>query len=195
MNILPKAKELWADPKNLISQWDESDSKQTHEKMIVKKIKYGGNVADIGCGAGRFCKAFLDSDYGYFDYYGFDQSLAMIRYAKEKNYPNSEFQLVDIFRYQSDRKYDTLLMIDVAYHQEEPVDSIIKVLDLWEAKRYFVSLLVGKIREDLFNSTVSSWEDFSELIKNVKRRNFCYNMYMEFDENSFAWVLLEINRE
>lgn len=189
MNVeaLPKAIDLWNSPAEMIKMWDDSDTKTHYEEVVRAFIGNNiGVVADLGCGVGRFADVL-----NYKSYLGYDFSQAMIRAAvlRREEELDVEFCNVDIFNFSSDTKYDVVTMIDVAHHQNEPVEAILRILELWDAKRYYFSLLVGDIREDLYNSTVVSFVTFLKLFDKA----IIPNIIIKRDGgNEFAWVLIEV---
>lgn len=137
IQALEEAVKVWQAPADMVGMWAKSEVKARHEKLIASWVdEYDPNiVADLGCGAGRFANV-LDFE----EYYGFDGSSAMLALAgagtasKHPACQQLAFSLADIFNFSSERSYDALLMIDVAQHQNEPIDAILRVIDLWIAK-------------------------------------------------------------
>lgn len=182
---LDKAQELWADPDELIKLWNDLPSKPRQEQLIAGFMK-PGSVADLGCGIGRYVSVLNRKQY-----YGFDSSTQMIRMAK-LYHPDKQFACVDIFRFQSDMSYGNILCVDVAHHQNKPVDAILQLLQLWQASNYYFTLLVGDVREDLYSSTVTPFTDLLRIFDEYKNTNV---LYLErFDNEQFAWVLLEVSK-
>lgn len=194
IKALDEAVKVWQAPGDMVAMWAQSELKARHEKLIAGWVdEYDPDlIADLGCGAGRFAGVLE-----FAEYYGFDGSSAMLEIAEKENrgkHPacaKLAFSLADIFNYSSDRSYDALLMIDVAQHQNEPVDSILRVMELWKARRYYISLLVGDIREDLFASTVASYTDLLRL----PDTHTIQRMYTErFGVERFGWVFMELTK-
>lgn len=184
---LPDAQSIWLQPGAMLQEWEQSNSKVAQEKLIAQLVGEAGKVADLGCGNGRYAGV-LD----YTTYTGFDGSAAMIQAAKERN-PNNDFALVDIFRFQSDESYDTVILIDVAYHQTQPIQAALAVLHNWFAQRYFITLLMGYEHTELLNSTVVSFDEMLELHRQpgflVERTHI-----ERIENEEFDWLLLEIRR-
>lgn len=180
IQALPKAKELWEDPQDLIAMWKSDPHKTRHEMIISQLVGPAGYLVDLGCGVGRFSLVL-----NYTKYQGYDQSSEMIRFAKEYSRGKKvSFSCVDIFEFVSDEEYDTLIMIDVAHHQQDPLGAIETVLNLWKAKRYFFTLLVGKQDEELLNSFVIGEKNFQDFAI-YKKLKTMYN-----ENNSFCWKIL-----
>lgn len=160
IKILEKAQELWASPAELIKLWNELESKRRQEQLISEFV-YGGPVADLGCGVGRYFDALFVEE----GYMGYDVSPQMIQFARELHPKDADkFACVDIFNFQPDQSYNNLICIDVVHHTNQPVDAILRIMQLWKAVNYHFTLLVGDHREDLFNSTVVEFTDFLRLL-------------------------------
>lgn len=180
---LPEAEKLWVDPTDLIDLWTTQTEKHKQESYIASKVGSGGIVVDCGCGVGRYAGILQ-----YEQYYGFDSSIEMVRRAKALH-PNGNFSCVDIFRFSSDREYDTCLLIDVAYHQEDPIQSLKVIMNNWDAKRYLMTILVGPEDEQLLNSTVISQKAFEAFAEDLRDVTYYSEPMATFD-----WVLLDISK-
>lgn len=184
ISALPKAKELWEDPQDLIAMWKSDPHKIRHEMLINRYIGPAGYLVDLGCGVGRFSLVLR-----YAKYQGYDQSPEMIRFAKGySRAENVNFSCVDVFDFISDEKYDTLIMIDVAHHQQDPLGAIETVLNNWKAKRYFFTILTGERDEELLNSFVIGEKNFQDFAV-YKSLKTCYN-----EQNSFNWKILSYEK-
>lgn len=189
IEALQKAKELWNDPDELIAYWANSPEKIAQERL-VKRFMAGPGVcpkilADVGCGVGRYA-AILDYD----QYHGYDGSTAMVLRGTSKYAENRRVDIVaaDIFNFQPDITYDALIMIDVAHHQNDPVDALCRIMDLWKSKLYYFSVLVGDAREDLHSATIVN---FVDLLRFYDLYHVTRTHIQRFDDNPWAWVLLE----
>lgn len=183
---IPEAVEVWNQPHNMLIEWDLSPFKLQQEQLIAVLVGEAGKVVDLGCGNGRYSKV-LD----YQSYTGFDSSYVMIADAKRRN-PNVEFALIDIFKFQSDEQYDTLLLIDVAIHMIDPIVAIQTILNNWIAKRYFVTLLVGNEHQNLLNSTVVNYAEMWGLFAIGIDVDIVRSVQVE-NEN-FEWRVLRFSR-
>lgn len=183
---------LWNSPGELVGQWElgEHAQKVEHERMISDWVGIGCNydmIADLGCGPGRLISAIKPQVDAY---RGFDGSTAMIQRAKEAH-PDYAFSVVDIFNYASDQTYTVAVMLDVAQHQKRPLDSLLRVMQLWTAGRYVMSLLVGDVEEVLSMSVVVPFAGLLNVLDQVTLNS----MYVErCGEERFAWVLLDLSR-
>jgi len=192
IQALEEAVKVWNAPRDMATMWEQSEIKQRHEKMITDWVdKFDPDiVADLGCGVGRYIDLLTPN---LIEYYGYDGSSEMldIAYHFKSNPKKIHLSIADIFNFSSDRNYDAVIMIDVAQHQNDPVGAILRMMDLWNAKRYFVSLIVGDFREDLFASTVVP---FTELL-NITDVHTIKRMYTErYGVERFAWMLVELTR-
>lgn len=188
MKALPKAQELWNKPEEMLAMWQGSEEKMRHELLIADwvSLRDRPNIVDLGCGPGRFADVL-----GYETYSGYDQSTPMIMAAKYEPRPRAEFSVVDIFSFQSGKEYDLALLIDVAYHQEAPVESVLRIINLWKAKSYLFTLLVGQEHEDLYNSTVVSYSELLTLVDALGPMAFHIERY---GTERFSWILAEYVR-
>lgn len=182
--------QLWNDPTSMLGEWDNSADKLKHELLVAQRVGVQEHVVDLGCGAGRLVPALeVDVELGSVSlYHGFDASTAMIREAKRKYDKYAIFSVVDIFNFSTDTEYDVAIMLDVAQHQVDPVSSILRMLQIWQAGKYVFSLLVGDEREELSMSRVVAFTDLLQLLDVLAD---C-EIYMErLGEERFAWVLVE----
>jgi 2-polyprenyl-3-methyl-5-hydroxy-6-metoxy-1,4-benzoquinol methylase len=187
------ARSIWDDPDTMLEEWENSENKKLIEELIAEWVidEYKGlgpspgyPIADLGCGNGRLAQ---ELGLGVDEYYGFDASQAMITRAKERC-PVYSFSVVDIFNYSSDRHYDTVVLMDVAYHQTEPLAAVERVMQLWEAESYVYTLLIGAEREELLVSVVEPLTGLFNLLDKVELDN----MHMKrCGEERFAWVLIK----
>ncbi|MHA2136337.1 MAG: methyltransferase domain-containing protein [Candidatus Thorarchaeota archaeon] len=170
------ARSIWDDPDTMLEEWENSENKRLIEELVAEWVidEYKGlgpsmdyPIADLGCGNGRLAQE-LDLDPN--EYYGFDASQAMIARARERC-PVYSFSMVDIFNYSSDRHYDTVVLMDVAYHQNLPIEAVMRVMQLWTAEYYVYTLLVGVEREELLVSTVEPLTSLFDLLDKVELDN------------------------
>jgi SAM-dependent methyltransferase len=168
-----------------VKLWDELESKKRHEQLVAEFIG-DGSVVDLGCGVGRYLDIIANPD----GYMGYDASSQMVDTAKELHPGREEqFACVDVLNFRSDVGYDDLICIDMVHHLNEPVDAILRLLQVWSASQYLFTLLVGDVREDLYNSTVVSFTDFLRLFESGYEFE---PLHIErFDDNKFAWVLVK----
>lgn len=190
VKMLDNAAQLWNSPQAMVKMWETSEEKQRHE-LLVKDWVSGrpqGSIVDLGCGAGRFADVLE-----YESYIGYDQSSAMIQLAREKALPYAEFACVDIFSFQTGVQYDLALLIDVAYHQDQPVEAVLKIVNLWQAHQYLFTLLVGERHEDLYNSTVVSYGEFLTLVDALGPGQLSYHIE-RYGPEQFSWMLVSYER-
>lgn len=183
---VPDAVPIWIQPHDMLIEWDLSSTKLAQERLIAGLVGEAGNVVDLGCGNGRYSKVL-----NYQSYTGYDSSFVMIADAKRRN-PDKQFALIDIFKFQSDESYDTLLLIDVAIHMIDPVPAVKAILNNWTAQRYFVTLLVGEEHQQLLNSTVINHAEFWELFEIGLNVNVLHEKRVETE--NFDWRVVRLER-
>ena len=84
-----------------------------------------GRMLEVGCGAG-FSAEYLKGK--YINYTGIDYSENLIKYAKKHNdYIGAKFECLNVNDFNSDLKFDVVLMIGVLHHMPEP-EKVIKSL-------------------------------------------------------------------
>lgn len=194
IKALEKASELWQNPQELIDYWASSAEKAKQEALVRDLLTNWlagdiGCLVDVGCGVGRYAEALNEL---YTNYYGFDQSSAMIAeaiYRYTSNTVDTEFACVDIMNFQGDGAYDTLICIDVLHHQNNPAEAMRRICNIWKADDYVFTLLVGAERQDLFNSTVISFDEFMTIYDFFDVMD---THIQRFDDNNFSWVVLHI---
>jgi len=191
IEALQEAQNLWQNPAELIRLWDSLESKKRHESIIAELVAaqtaQDAEIADLGCGVGRYANVL-----NFGTYEGYDGSPAMVMAANDKfaDSPKSvKFACVDIFKFQIHKRFDAVICIDVVHHQNDPIQAILQLLNIWNADVFVISLLVGGIREDLYNSTVIPFTDLLKLCDAGVMKNILH--VERFDDNSFAWMVLE----
>ena len=96
------------------------------EKWRMYKVSRhirGGHILDCGCGSGKFLEYNQD-----FDYTGVDINRDVIRYAQKKHADRKNTRILTIPEFiESDKKYDSIIMIAVLEHLDHPVDMIQKL--------------------------------------------------------------------
>ncbi len=91
-------------------------------KGIKQPVK---RILEVGCGAG-FSVEYLKGK--YINYTGIDYSENLIKYAKKHNdYTGAKFECLNINDFNSELKFDVVLMIGVLHHMPEP-EKVIKSL-------------------------------------------------------------------
>lgn len=122
-----------------------------------------GSVVDIGCGAGRYTEQIVDCN--PLKYTGYDPSMQYIHQA-QLNFPNDsriEFVCVDILNFASDETYDVAFCLDVINIFDKPLLVLDKLVKLWKAKRYVVSVLFASRRKLTRTDVVIGMDDLIKL--------------------------------
>jgi len=98
--------------------------KQRLERSLIGIQQPIRNILEVGCGAG-FTVDYLKGR--YIDYTGVDYSENLINYARHHNSTTTtavKFESVNINEFDSEEKYDAILMIGVLHHMPEPENAI-----------------------------------------------------------------------
>ena len=103
------------------SKW----SNETHDKMIFAYVSKHGlpdTLLEIGCGTGHtlvcFARYWPDVIYT-----GIDFSSVAIDLCRD-NVPVAEFACVDVMDYKPSNKFDTILLVGVAEHFDDPFEKL-----------------------------------------------------------------------
>ncbi len=111
-------------------------------------------ILDLGCGDGVLNERMGDYQFDYF--LGIDFSSVSIEKAKAKNLPKSEFESVDVIKFQPKRNYDVIIFNEVFYYI--PDSEKVRVMNL-----LFEHLNPnGIIITSIFREGVGCWEYFKE---------------------------------
>jgi len=94
--------------------WRRQRPVNTCIREVAGKIRPGGRVLDIGCGAGQPIASFLVHE--GFAVTGIDLSPRMIEKAKGLNLPGAEFLCVDFLDYETEQTFDGLIAFDSLWH-------------------------------------------------------------------------------
>jgi len=121
-------------------------------RRIAKMIKHG-KILDVGCSTGDFI-SFLDKD---IEYYGLDNNIERISYAKER-YPKGKFytSFGEKMPFE-DNTFDYVVITEIIEHVESPLSLLI------ECKR--VLKQDGKLIGSTPNPT-----DFNRIVKSILRK-------------------------
>lgn len=151
--------------------------------LIAAFVGPCGSVADLNYSA--CCFDYLTAR----AYWGFDSSVRCIAAAQSKANDWTKFSTVDVFHFEPGYSFDVCLMIDIAQHQTDPVDAIRKLTNLWRAKRYIFSLLIGYEQRKLSFGNVVTADDAMPLLRESKFTRVIPHDYMQH-----SWYLLEVHR-
>ena len=82
-------------------------------KPLLKYVRDGDSVLDVGCGNGRLLDVLSERNV---DYLGIDFSDGLVEQAKQK-YPGNKFRVIDILNpFASGKKYDVVFLISALNH-------------------------------------------------------------------------------
>jgi len=190
-NALPLAVEIWKEPDDMVAQWAANPWKDHHEQLVSGWCGEVANVADVGCGAGRYASVIKWTN----TYRGYDQSIRMVQLAMRDNGEalGAHFFVKDILDCATHYGSDVVLFLDVAQHYQDPIGAINAMLKCWHAPRYMVSMVTGTHAEELSATTVVQHDQLPkgwDVGVRIKR------MYSEpFDgAPHLSWVLMELIR-
>lgn len=108
-----------------MTQYCRIARKQRLERSLLGIHQPIKNLLEVGCGAG-FTVDYLKGRYT--NYTGVDYSENLIKYALHHNSINGvRFECVNINEFQTEEKYDVILMIGVLHHIAEPENAIISL--------------------------------------------------------------------
>jgi SAM-dependent methyltransferase len=97
-----------------LGMWNGIDSATGAQVIaLLEKYTVKPNILDLGCG--KSTNLHLDRD-KYCHYHGVDISLNSIRAAREHACPNASFEVADILRYDTNERYDAILLREVLYY-------------------------------------------------------------------------------
>ncbi len=143
-------KKLKWDYKYRKGKWDYMGNEKQRYATIVTFIKESGidkpKILDLGCGYGALNQYLNENDYGYLE--GIDLSCNAIQRAKDKNYPNAEFQVADIHQFIPNEKFDIIVFNEVLYYLDNQLEIVSKFSNYFNDEGYFIFSFYG-IREDL----------------------------------------------
>jgi 2-polyprenyl-3-methyl-5-hydroxy-6-metoxy-1,4-benzoquinol methylase len=188
VQALPEAIEIWKNPGTMFQDWRLSFDKQRMEQEISNLVGTVNDVADLGCGPGRYADILH-----CLTYHGFDAHESMMQYEmKLPGFPTfmqARFFKKDVFSTGRKHRYDVVLMIDVLQHQEDPVAALQQMLSLWNANRYIFTILVGQEPERLLNSMVAA---MAQVTAALSGRRTTYIKDFQVGDENFVSTLYEV---
>lgn len=154
MNILQRLKwfkkQLRWNYKYKKGKWDFMGNEELRYNTIVNYINQqqipNAKILDLGCGYGSLLDYLPPTSYSHFT--GIDLASAAIQRAKNKNYPNAEFQTADIHTYKPQQQYDFIIFNEVLYYLDNQLQIVEKYAHYFNKPGYYVFSFYG-IREDL----------------------------------------------
>jgi len=168
---------MWQDAARVsstIKNWQGDAKKHAHELFLAGWIGDTNSIADLGCGNGRMADLIKCPVY-----HGFDASPIMLEYAMTNEAVDGKatlqrevvFYSCNIFDPEglpcNDWQYDVALLYDVAVHQNEPTAAVLRIMELWKAKRYIFTLLYGDCRQNLLLTIVEPFSEFLRITDTV----------------------------
>jgi 2-polyprenyl-3-methyl-5-hydroxy-6-metoxy-1,4-benzoquinol methylase len=171
----------------IAEHFSETRRKELWPELIrlVKDVKSGAKVLDIGCGSGRLLEAFIGRE---IDYLGVDKSEKLLKNARAK-YPNNKFRNGDILEMGKIPEYDFDYIFCIAVLHHIPS----KELRI-EALRQLGNKIKkdGKIVIMVWNMWSTEWKIKNK--KNFKKMVFKYWLLkligknkMDFGDILFDW--------
>jgi len=170
MNILRKLywfkKRFSWNYKYLIGKWDYIENEIPRYNKIVDYINYcninNPKILDLGCGFGSLCKYLKEDNFS--SLLGVDLSDTAIAKAKNKKYPNSNFIVADIQKFESTEKFDIIILNEVIYYLDNYIETLSNLSNFFKnGNSYFIISIYG-VREDIIKIISEQYE----LIKTEK---------------------------
>jgi 2-polyprenyl-3-methyl-5-hydroxy-6-metoxy-1,4-benzoquinol methylase len=97
-----------------LGMWNELDSANGSQVVtLLEKYTCQPNILDLGCGKGVNLHLTAGE---YSHYHGVDISTASIKVARKHARPQMSFESADILRYETDERYDAILLREVLYY-------------------------------------------------------------------------------
>jgi SAM-dependent methyltransferase len=163
------------------------------ELIVASWVNRVRSVADLGCGAGRYASVLHCKHY-----YGYDITTPMIAVARERVKSTAsggkvEFAVADVFHYISDRRYDAVIMIDVAQHMKRPLDAVRIMLSNWAGRKHIFTVLEGEPQQ-LLNSVVVGPGEVQALVHDLGMEIFRSEPVQVGEETSFRSVIYGVSR-
>lgn len=135
------------------------------EKKIISLAS--GEILDVGCGTGLFIPALMKKG----NVLGIDISSKVIQVAKNKGLNNCEVN--DIFKFKTNQKFDTIVLIENNLGMGETVEKTKKLLKILSSLLKKDGIILTNARE-VPNKDYYIWE--------------CYPVYKNKKGKKFAWV-------
>ncbi len=133
-------------------------SEKKRYDVIVDLIKFSKidspKILDLGCGYGALNQYLNQNEYDFL--LGIDLSSNAIQRAKDKNYPNSKFQIADIHQFIPDEKFDVIIFNEVLYYLDNQLEIVERFSKYFNEKGFFIFSFYG-IREDLIQELGKSY--------------------------------------
>jgi trans-aconitate methyltransferase len=166
-----KQDEVWCGKmiSGLEAHWD--DKKTQDVKTLVASLVVGNSIMDVGCGTGdlfRYLKGV--------EYLGVDQSLDMLKRAKELN-PDAKFIQKNLYQMDDLPKYDTVVCLAVLHHQPD-IEPGLSILLKQAKKRVIFSMWINHRDRHSPRQYMGSkgefvtWYTTDELAKRLRRYKF-----------------------
>lgn len=190
--------------REIAAQFDVTRKKYLWPELenVLVNLKEGDSILDVGCGNGRLLENLSNRNINYL---GVDSSQELIHLAKV-NYPNNNFQVVDILNLESiKQKFNLVISVAVLHHlpgeqlrlkalkqltevTKEKGQIIFSVWKLWPNKKYR-PYLIKNIWDKI---TLRSDLDFGDLLfpwKNNKGEAISVRYYHAFTKRGLKKLL------
>lgn len=151
-------KKLKWDYKYRKGTWDYMGNEKKRYDVIVNLIKESviesPRILDLGCGYGALNQYLNVNDYSYL--LGIDLSSNAIQRAKDKNYPNTHFQVADIHQFSTIQKFNIIIFNEVLYYLDNQSEIVARFSNYFIKNGFFIFSFYG-IREDLIAELANSY--------------------------------------
>lgn len=122
--------------KFFIGKWDYIENEFPRYTKIVEHINYCDinkpKILDLGCGFGSLCKYLKEDNFS--SLLGVDLSDTAIIKAKKKGYNNANFFVADIQKFETNEKFDIIILNEVIYYLDDYIETLSKLSNFFKMK-------------------------------------------------------------
>lgn len=146
--------------KYFIGKWDYIENENPRYNKIVEHINScninNPKILDLGCGFGSLSKYLKTDDFS--NLLGVDLSDTAIAKAKKKGYSNTNFIVSDIQKFETNEKFDIIILNEVIYYLDDYIGTLSKLSNFFKNENgYFIISIYG-VREDIIKNIATKYE-------------------------------------